>query len=153
MRVLVLCLMACSSSPVGPHEGQQAPNFEASLMRGGPTSLGSFRGKPTMLVFWASWCGPCRKEAPEVVKVAGNYAGAINVVGINAGESIGTAKRAAEQMGITWPVVMDMKGSIQSTYKVSGIPLVLILDGNGVVRHRNNGVPSNVHRLLDGLMQ
>jgi hypothetical protein len=48
---------------------------------------------------------------------------------------------------------MDMKGSIQSAYKVSGIPLVLILDGNGVVRHRNNGVPSNVHRLLDGLMQ
>lgn len=153
MRVLVLCLMACNGSPVGPHEGQQAPSFEASLMRGGPTSLASFRGKPTMLVFWASWCGPCRKEAPEVVKIAGNYAGAINVVGINAGESIGTAKRAADQMGITWPVVMDMKGSIQSAYKVSGIPLVLILDGNGVVRHRNNGVPSNVHRLLDGLMQ
>ena len=56
-------------------------------------------------------------------------------------------------LGITWPVVMDMQGSIQSAYKVSGIPLVLILDGNGVVRHRNNGVPSNVHRLLDGLMQ
>jgi len=151
--VLAFTLMACTGAPAGPHEGQQAPNFEASLMRGGPTTLAAFRGKPTMLVFWASWCGPCRKEAPDVAKIAASYGSAINVVGINAGESIGTAKRAAEQMGITWPVVMDMKGGIQSAYKVSGIPLVMILDGNGVVRHRNNGVPSNVHRLLDGLMQ
>ena len=151
MSVLAFCLMACSGSPAGPHEGQQAPNFEASLMRGGPTSLSSFRGKPTMLVFWASWCGPCRKEAPQVVKVAGNYGSAINVVGINAGESIGTAKRAAEQMGITWPVVMDTDGVIQARYKVSGIPLVVILDQKGLVRHRNNGVPSDIHRLLDGL--
>jgi len=122
-------------------------------MRGGPVQLDRFRGKPTMLVFWASWCGPCRQEAPQVAGVARQYGAAINLVGINAGEPISVAKRAATEMAIDWPVVMDLDGRIQTLYKVSGIPLVLILDAEGVVRHRNNGVPSDVHRLLDGLMQ
>ena len=105
-----------------------------------------------MLVFWASWCGPCRQEAPDVARVYKNYGQQINLVGINAGENKGTAQRAAKQMGITWPVVMDTNGALQSLFKVTGIPLILILDENGVVRHRNNGVPSDVHRLLDGLL-
>ena len=115
--------------------------------------LERFRGKPSMLVFWASWCGPCRQEAPQVAGVARQYGESINLVGINAGEPISVAKRAAGEMAIDWPVVMDLDGRIQSLYKVSGIPLVLILDAEGVVRHRNNGVPSDVHRLLDGLMK
>jgi len=121
-------------------------------MSGGTAQLEGFEGKPTMLVFWASWCGPCRKEAPQVASVAAQYGSAVNVVGINAGESVPVAQRAAQGMGIQWPVIMDLKGQIQTLYKVNGIPLVLILDAEGVVRHRNNGVPSNVHRLLDGLM-
>ena len=106
-----------------------------------------------MVVFWASWCGPCRKEAPQIVDVYRQYGSAINVVGINAGESTAVAQRSAAEMGIKWPVLMDSDGAIQRMYKVSGIPLVLILDAEGVVRHRNNGVPSNVHRLIDGLMK
>lgn len=114
--------------------------------------MDGFEGKPTVLVFWASWCGPCRKEAPQIASVAAQYGTAVNVVGVNAGESVAVAQRAAQGMGIQWPVFMDLKGQIQTLYKVNGIPLVLILDAEGVVRHRNNGVPSNVHRLLDGLM-
>lgn len=106
-----------------------------------------------MVVFWASWCGPCRQEAPQIVNVFRQYGTNINVVGINAGESTAVAQRAAAEMGIQWPVLMDSDGAIQRMYKVSGIPLVLILDAEGVVRHRNNGVPSNVHRLIDGLMK
>ena len=75
-----------------------------------------------------------------------------DMVSINAGESLEVAKRASVQMGITWPVVLDTDASIQAKYKVTGIPLVLILDANGLVRHRNNGVPSDIHRLLDGLL-
>ena len=60
--------------------------------------------------------------------------------------------RAAGQLGMTWPVALDLDGSIRGAYAVSAIPMVLILDKNGVVRHRNNGVPSDVHRLLDGLL-
>jgi thiol-disulfide isomerase/thioredoxin len=120
-------------------------------MDGGNFRLEQTQGKPTVLVFWASWCGPCRKEAPEVARIAHSYGAAINVVGVNAGETLSVARRAAAEMGVTWPVVMDSDGKIQSQYKVTGIPLVLVLDKDGLVRHRNNGVPTDIHRLLDGL--
>ncbi len=147
-----MCVLGCWSTPSGPYEGQQAPVFQSATMSGQNINLEQLHGKPTMLVFWASWCGPCRQEAPDVARVAKNYGNRINLVGINAGETLSAARRAAQQMAITWPVAMDADGSIQALFKVSGIPLVLILDENGVVRHRNNGVPSDVHRLLDGLL-
>ena len=153
MIAIWVSVVGCSRTVSGPHEGQHGPNFNAPLMSGGEAEFARFRGKPTMVVFWASWCGPCRKEAPQIVDVYRQYGSAINVVGINAGESTAVAQRAAAEMGIKWPVLMDSDGAIQRMYKVSGIPLVLILDAEGVVRHRNNGVPSNVHRLIDGLMK
>ena len=121
-------------------------------MNGSTLNLKNYRGRPTVMVFWASWCGPCRKEAPDIVRVSKSYGNQVNIVGINAGEPIDVAKRAAVQMGITWPVVMDAAGSLQAKYNVTGIPLVLVLDADGRVRHRNNGVPSDIHRLLDGLL-
>ena len=121
-------------------------------MNGDPFNLAEIRGRPSVLIFWASWCGPCRQEAPDVVRVAKSYGTQVNIVGINAGERGEVAKRAAREMGITWPVVMDADGAIQSQYQVTGIPLVLVLDAEGRVRHRNNGIPSDIHRLLDGLL-
>jgi len=151
LLIIGVCL-GCSGTPTGPHEGEQAPVFEAVRMDGGQARLSDFRGRPTVIVFWASWCGPCRKEAPEVVRVAKSYGKQIHILGINAGEPIPAAKQASVQMGMTWPVVMDPDGSLQSKYQVTGIPLVLILDAEGRVRHRNNGMPSDIHRLLDGLL-
>ena len=150
--VLLLGMLACSSTPTGPFEGERAPSFQAPTMSGTNLRLDETRGKPTVLVFWASWCGPCRKEAPQVARIASSYGAEVNILGINTGESIGVAQRAAAEMGISWPVLMDSDGAIQAQYKVSGIPLVLILDKEGLVRHRNHGVPSDVHRLLDGLL-
>ena len=150
--ILIGLAVGCWSSQEGPFEGQEAPTFNAGTMAGTSFEFDRLKGKPTMLVFWASWCGPCRQEAPDVVKVHKSYGTRINLVGINAGEKMVIAQRAAQQMGIAWPVAMDVDGTIQRLYKVSGIPMVLILDENGVVRHRNNGVPSDVHRLLDGLL-
>ena len=151
--VALLIAGGCSHDPRGPYEGQRLPALEGSLMRGGAFSSGALAGKPSMVVFWASWCGPCRQEAPQIAKVAKEYGPTIDLIGVNAGESVAVAQRAAGSMAISWPVVMDADGSIQKAFKVSGIPLVLIADKDGVVRHRNNGVPSNVHRLLDGLVQ
>lgn len=129
-----------------------APPIRAAALSGGQVDLTSMRGKPTVVVFWASWCGPCRVEAPEVVRVAQSYGDRIHVLGVNAGEDVGVAKRTASQWGMTWPVALDHDGKVRSSYQVQGIPLVLILDDNGLVRHRNNGMPSDIHRLLDGLL-
>jgi thiol-disulfide isomerase/thioredoxin len=114
--------------------------------------LSQLQGKPTVVVFWASWCGPCKKEAPEVVKLARSYGARVHILGVNAGEALPTAQRAAKAWGMSWPVVSDGDGSLMKRFKVRGVPLVLILDKDGRVRHRNNGVPSDMHRLIDGLL-
>jgi thiol-disulfide isomerase/thioredoxin len=150
--VLIAMLVACETVPVGPHEGQQAPALSGTALTGESVDLQTFRGKPTVVVFWASWCGPCRKEAPEVVKVAQTYGDKVHILGVNAGEDLTTARSAARAWGMSWPVVSDGDGTLRKRYQVRGIPLVLILDGDGRVRHRNNGVPSDIHRLLDGLL-
>lgn len=152
MLLLFLMLSACSSTPQGPFEGRLAPPIRAVRLNGQPLALADLLGKPTVLVFWASWCGPCRAEAPEVVRVAESYGDRVHVLGVNAGEDTGVARRAAQQWGMSWPVALDNDGRIRHAYKVQGIPLVLIIDKDGMVRHRNNGMPSDIHRLLDGLL-
>ena len=150
--ILIAVLVACDTITVGPYEGQQAPSLRGTALSGEAVDLSTMQGKPTVVVFWASWCGPCRKEAPDVVKVAKSYGARVNIVGINTGEDLATAQRAAKAWGMTWPVVSDGDGTLSKRYKVQGVPLVLILDAQGRVRHRNNGVPSDIHRLLDGLL-
>lgn len=157
LRVLVMAallgsLLGCHRPQVGPQEGQNAPDFSTTSIDGGQVRLKDYLGRPIVLVFWASWCGPCRVEAPQVERLAKSYGERVQVVGVNAGEEPSTAVRAARQLGMTWPIAMDSDGSIREAYAVGAIPMVLIIDKNGVVRHRNNGVPSDVHRLLDGLL-
>jgi cytochrome c biogenesis protein CcmG/thiol:disulfide interchange protein DsbE len=149
---LLALLLACGSGPpVAPLEGHTAPAIHSTLLDGSAFELSELRGRPAMLVFWASWCGPCRQEAPEVARIAQGYGEKLQVVGVNAGEDASTAARAAQSMGITWPVVLDLTGSIQGSYDVQAIPLVLILDAQGVIRFRGLGLPSDAHRILDGL--
>ena len=100
IRLLILAalLAACETSGPRPHEGYMAPEFTTASIAGPMVGLEQFRGRPVVLVFWASWCGPCRVEAPAVANVAKSYGDQVTVVGINAGEGAGVAKAAAKQI-------------------------------------------------------
>ncbi len=150
--VLFLPGAGCGGSAQGPREGQRAPAFNSVDTAGSAVAFEPAGSTPTMVVFWASWCGPCRAETPAVQQVARSYGSSVRLLGVNAGEDPQTARRAMAQLGITWPVVLDVEGAVRAAYEVSSIPMVVILDKNGLVRHRNNGVPSDVHRILDGLL-
>jgi len=143
---------ACSSGPeVGPREGRQAPRFALQTVLGVPVDVPSSRGVPSVVVFWASWCGPCRREAVELGEIVRSYGSRVDVVSVNSGEDSTKARLAAEQWGMTWPVALDPGGRASEAYEVSAVPLVIVVDGAGVVRYRGNGLPSDPHRLLDGL--
>ena len=145
-------LLACNTQEVGPHEGRQAPDIHATSLEGALWDLESVEGRPVVVVFWASWCGPCRKEAPEIKSLTEHYGDRISVVGVNVGETPAVARHAALAWGLTWPVLVDTEGTISRAYEVSAVPLVVVVDAHGLVRYRGNGLPSDVHRLVDGLM-
>ena len=152
LATLLATLLACDRPSVGPYEGRLAPEIGALDLEGHAVTVDALSGKPTVVVFWASWCGPCRKETPEVAALHADYGDRVHVVGVNAGEQATKAKTASTQLGMTWPVVLDPDGAVQRRYQVSAIPLVVVLDAQGLVRYRGHALPTDIHRLLDGLL-
>lgn len=154
MRLLLPLLFAalgCAGPPSGAYEGEHAPSVNGTTVDGRNAGLSSVAGKPAVMVFWASWCGPCRREAPLVAQLAADYGDRIGVIGVNAGEDAATARAAAEALHMTWPVLLDVDGRISADYEVEALPTLLVLDKDGIIRYRGHELPSDIHRLLDGL--
>lgn len=155
MNLLWMLMVACrlGTEPVGlPVVGQRAPEISSVALGGAPFSLRTLRGKPVVLVFWASWCGPCKEEVPRLAALVEQYGEKLHVVSVNAGEEPPLVARAAQRWGIGWPVVFDPDGQVQADYRVNAIPLVLIIDADGITRFRDFHLPPDVTAFLDQLL-
>jgi cytochrome c biogenesis protein CcmG, thiol:disulfide interchange protein DsbE len=113
----------------------KAPTFTLQrLDRKGELDLASLRGKAVVLNAWASWCIPCKDEAPifEQTWLQNKDRGVV-VVGINAKDLSGDARRFMRRYGITFPVVRDGSGSTIAKYGITGFPETYVLDREGRV--------------------
>ena len=94
-------------------------------------------GKPIVLNFWATWCGPCKSELPAFDKAAAEYADELTFMMINLTdgqvETVSGVKTFMEENGYTLPVYFDKKGSASGPYGVSSIPLTYFITSDGVV--------------------
>ena len=116
----------------GLQEGQMAPNFHLVLEDGRHLSLQSLRGQPVLLNFWATWCGPCRLEMPEIVSVATANAELV-VLAINVQETIDQIQPFAEEFQMTLLVVRDTDGALRNRYEVRGMPTSVFIDREGKI--------------------
>jgi len=137
----------------GVLEGQLAPALTGATLSGKSLSVETMQPKPVLLVFWASWCGPCKKEVPLLHSLMDQYGDSISVVGVNMGEPVTQARVAAQELGMRYPSLLDLDGSVSSAWRVRTLPLGVILDGSGRIRFRGNGLPHQPTVLLDGLIQ
>jgi len=111
-----------------------APAFELSRLDAadGKLSLADLKGKPVIVNFWASWCIPCKDEAPALQKTYEKYrAQGLTVIGIDAQDFVGDAKRFAARLGITYPIVHDAPGVTVDRYGVTGFPETFFIGRNG----------------------
>jgi len=117
-----------------------APDFELKTLDGERVRLQDLRGKPVLLTFFASWCGPCRRELPGVVKLHEEFKGqGLQVIGVN-DEGKGTARHFAEKAGLTFPVLDDSGDKAHRLYRVRAIPAAFLIDRDGkVVRYLRGG--------------
>jgi peroxiredoxin len=119
--------------------GAIAPDFTQNDVNGLPVRLSSFRGKYVLLDFWASWCGPCRQENPNVVKLYNKYKGkGFTVLGVSLDKAEGKAAwlAAIKNDGLTWTQVSDLKywGNLVATlYGVQSIPQNFLIDPQGKI--------------------
>lgn len=123
--------------------GAVAPDFTQPDVNGAPVKLSSFRGKYVLVDFWASWCGPCRAENPNVVKAYNKYkAKNFTILGVSLDRPGEKAKwlEAIKHDGLTWTQVSDLKAwynEVAALYKVQSIPANFLIDPNGKIIARD----------------
>lgn len=118
-----------------PQIGYKAPRLTLQALDGKTYSLDQLGGKPVILNFWASWCGPCRAEAPELVRLYEQFKGKIEIYAINvtASDTIEDAKAFADEFGFTFPVLLDEQAEVARRYGIRPIPTTFFVNADGII--------------------
>jgi len=128
-----------SDIPVINHK---APDFELKDLSGTSVRLSSLKGKPVLINFWATWCGPCQSEMPLIQEIAQKHPELV-VLAVNDGESQNKVTDFVEQYGLGFPVLMDPNALVNIQYQVTGLPTSYFIDEQGVIRALQIGVLSS----------
>ena len=121
--------------------GQQAPEISLPDVSGKEIKLSSFKGKYVLVDFWASWCGPCRRENPNVVKAYNKYKDKnFTILGVSLDEEKDQWQKAIQNDGLTWTQISDLKywsSVVVPLYHIEGIPYNVLVDPNGKIIEEN----------------
>jgi peroxiredoxin len=119
----------------GLTEGAKFPEFSVTDLGGKPLSIANYKGKVVLLDFWATWCGPCRQELPNVLKTyEAHHKAGFEIIGISLDQDKEKLTSFISDQKMTWPQYFDGKGwqnKLAVKYGIRGIPATYLLDGQG----------------------
>ena len=118
----------------GPGIGRTAPDFSLPAMDGSTFVLSEHRGKPVVLNFWATWCGPCQRELPAIQRAAEHYGDKVVFAGVDQGETLETVQAYAKKNGLTFTIPLDGSGDVGYSYNVKGLPTTFFIDADGMIQ-------------------
>jgi peroxiredoxin/outer membrane lipoprotein-sorting protein len=134
------------TSPFGggsPLVGRHMPQFTLQDLAGNDVAASSLEGKPVLVNFWATWCGPCREQMPKIQEAQRAFADkGLVVLAINDGEPEETARTYIEEHKYTFRVLLDRDKTIAGKFSVSGIPALFLIDRDGNIRAQFEGYNS-----------
>jgi cytochrome c biogenesis protein CcmG, thiol:disulfide interchange protein DsbE len=140
LALLAAMLAMSGGAPSGARVGAAAPAFALSDLDGNPLRLADLAGRPVIVNFWASWCGPCVEEFPMLASAAERHAAdGLVVVGIVNRDRSEAARGFMSRMGASWPAAMDPGGAVAASYGIFGLPETFFISREGVVVARQIG--------------
>ncbi len=134
--ILGVALVACGGQAGQSQNAGEgvAPDFSLNDLNGQQVTLSQFRGKPVMLNFWASWCGPCRVELPEIQALhQAHDKGDVVILGVDFGEQADTVRSFAQENGLTYRILTDENSTISRLYHVPGLPTTVFVNKQGQI--------------------
>ncbi len=124
----------CSAWAANP----QAPTFSGETLRGDRLSLSHTDNKPTLLVFWASWCGVCMSEVPALKNAYSERSERLNIIGINLDKTPEKGLRIVQERDLPYPSVKDGNLIIADQYDVHGTPTLYVISPSGELLQQTN---------------
>lgn len=151
-RLLMLMLMLAAPMSAGAYPemipleetsliGRAAPDVDLQTLSGGKFVLSEARGRPVVLAFWASWCGPCRKEMPALMALQEKNSD-VRIVMVNVDKDIRDARRFLAQIGLSAEeaeIALDNEAIALGAYSVLSMPTTFLVDPNGTVKFHKVG--------------
>jgi thiol-disulfide isomerase/thioredoxin len=133
--IALLAVPAISADATGP-----AAEFNLQSRVGEAVSLSSLKGQVVLINFWATWCGPCRKEMPLLEQIQKKYAPlGFTMLGVNVEEDTRLMEAFLKDVPVTFPILLDPANGVSKLYNVSAMPSTVIVDRKGNVRFIHQG--------------
>ena len=136
-------------------EDGPAPDFTLIARTGEQVSLAGLRGQVVLINFWATWCGPCRKEMPFLEQIQRRYTPlGFTMLGINVEEDTRMMDAFLKDVPVTFPILLDPANGISKLYNVSAMPSTVIVDRKGRLRYLHQGYqPGDENKYQDMIRQ
>ena len=153
---ILTAAQAASATAIAQSAYKMAPDFTLPTLDGDEITLSDLRGRPVLINFWATWCPPCRFEMPAMQRVYEQYKDqGFVILAVNYRESADQVKPFVEELGLTFPVLLDETGNVATQYRVIGLPSSYFVDKEGRVQTVQVGamteafMEEQVQRLLE----
>lgn len=151
LAAALAALVLAMPPPAGAAEGAPAPTFTLPARAGGEVSLAGLKGQVVLINFWATWCGPCRKEMPLLDQIYQRYKSlGFTLLAVNVEEDSAGAEKWLAATPVSFPVLFDRQNAVSKLYDVTAMPSTVIVDRKGNVRFVHYGyVPGTENAYQD----
>jgi cytochrome c biogenesis protein CcmG, thiol:disulfide interchange protein DsbE len=141
VAVAAIAAFAAAEALSGTHAAtaRAAPPLPAKVLEPPAATIAGLRGRPAIVHFWASWCGPCQKEAPELAQLGRELHGRATLVGVDYTDAAGSARTFIASHGWRFPILADPSGRTGDAYGLNGLPTTFIVDARGRIVRRLTG--------------
>lgn len=140
---------------MAPRAGQKAPDFKGKDLEGREIRLENYRGKPVLVIFWATWCGPCLQRIPDEIALRNAFTeDELAIIAVSTDERESTVRDFARSRGLNFTVVWDEGSRIAAQYSAYTLPTMYVLDRDGIIINEETLMsPAMVDALVEALVR